>query len=82
MIRRIAFCVPDEFADAFASARLRIFWDDRNDPSVDAPLGLFFGAGSLLRRRETNLRSFDRPCVWMSQATMADRISVRASGCE
>ncbi|HEX4413571.1 MAG TPA: DUF2961 domain-containing protein [Lacipirellulaceae bacterium] len=49
MIRRIAFRVPDKFADAFAAARLRIFWDDRTEPSVDAPLGLFFGAGSLLR---------------------------------
>ncbi len=49
MIRRIAFRVPDESADAFAAARLRMFWDDRHEPSVDAPVALFFGAGSLLR---------------------------------
>ncbi len=49
MIRRIAFRVPDESAEAFAAARLRIFWDDRPEPSVDAPVALFFGAGSLLR---------------------------------
>jgi hypothetical protein len=48
-IRRIAFSVPDEMADQFASARLRIIWDDRSEPSVDVPVGLFFGTGSLMR---------------------------------
>ena len=49
MIRRLAFHVPDKFAESFASARLRIYWEDRQEPSVDVPVGLFFGAGSLLR---------------------------------
>jgi hypothetical protein len=52
MVRRIAFTVPREFADNFAQSRLRIFWDARSEPSVDAPIGLFFGAGSLLRDPE------------------------------
>jgi hypothetical protein len=49
MIRRIVFRVPEASAERFAAARLRIFWDDRELPSVDAPVGLFFGAGSMLR---------------------------------
>jgi hypothetical protein len=49
MIRRIAFSIPERAAEQFANLRLRIFWDDRPRPSVDAPVGLFFGAGSLLR---------------------------------
>jgi hypothetical protein len=32
---------------ALSKARLRITWDDRKEPSVDAPLGLFFGAGRI-----------------------------------
>jgi hypothetical protein len=52
MIRRIAFRVSDAFADAFAAARLRIYWDGAKDPSIDAPVGLFVGAGSLLRDPE------------------------------
>src|SRR5690606_17524832 len=49
MIRRIAFSVPAAHAADLAKARLRITWDDRREPSVDAPLCLFFGTGSLLR---------------------------------
>jgi hypothetical protein len=49
MFRRIAFTVPQESAESFAQSRLRIYWDGRSEPSVDAPVGLFFGAGSLLR---------------------------------
>ena len=49
MIRRLAFTVPEESAQGFADSRLRIYWDGRPEPSIDAPAGLFFGAGSLLR---------------------------------
>ncbi|HEX4477386.1 MAG TPA: DUF2961 domain-containing protein [Polyangiaceae bacterium] len=31
-------------------ARLRVTWDGRASPSIDAPLALFFGAGSLYNR--------------------------------
>ncbi|MCA9100463.1 MAG: DUF2961 domain-containing protein, partial [Planctomycetales bacterium] len=48
-IRRIALRVPEASAAQFAEARLRVYWDDRSEPSIDAPVGLFFGAGSLLR---------------------------------
>ena len=30
-------------------ARLRVWWDGRRQPSIDAPAGLFFGTASLLR---------------------------------
>jgi hypothetical protein len=59
-IRRLAFRVPEASAAALAGARLRIYWDDRPAPSVDAPLGLFFGTGSLLHTPEQEyiVRSF------------------------
>ena len=44
-IRALEFSVPREQALAFSRARLRITWDGRRDPSVDAPIALFFGAG-------------------------------------
>ncbi len=34
----------------FSRARLAITWDDRAEPSVDAPVALFFGAGILYNR--------------------------------
>ncbi len=48
-IRRLAFRVPDAAADAFLRARLRVWWDDREQPSIDAPAGLFFGTATLMR---------------------------------
>jgi hypothetical protein len=40
-------------ASALAGVRLRITWDGRSAPSVDAPLPLFFGAGTLYNRDDT-----------------------------
>lgn len=34
---------PDR--EALARARVRIWWDGRSTPAVDAPLGMFFGSG-------------------------------------
>ncbi|HKU40019.1 MAG TPA: DUF2961 domain-containing protein [Polyangiales bacterium] len=42
--------LPRDQAVALARARLRITWDDRAEASVDAPLALFFGSGSLYNR--------------------------------
>jgi len=50
MLRAIDFSVPEAEAVAFGRARLRITWDDRAQPSVDAPIALFFGAGTLYNR--------------------------------
>lgn len=59
-IRAIKFTVPKDQADAFSKAFLRITWDDARHPSVDAPVGLFFGAGSLYNRenREYLVKAF------------------------
>ena len=49
-IRAIKFIVPRAQAAAFGDAHLRIFWDDSKYPSVDAPVKLFFGTGSMFNR--------------------------------
>jgi hypothetical protein len=51
-IRKLSFSVPREQAIDFGRARLRIIWDARKAPSVDVPLALFFGAGTLYNRDE------------------------------
>jgi len=59
-LRKLQFSVPLDQAIAFGRARLRITWDGRREPSVDAPVSLFFGAGTLYNRdqREYLVRSF------------------------
>lgn len=47
MIRAIKFSAPRDQAFAFGKCRLRLTWDDRWHPSIDALLDLFFGAGQL-----------------------------------
>jgi hypothetical protein len=49
-IRALKIAVPRAEAPALSDARIRITWDDRATPSVEAPLGLFFGAGLLHNR--------------------------------
>lgn len=46
-IRALKLSVPIEQAEQFGKCRLKITWDNRSFPSVDAPLDLFFGAGLL-----------------------------------
>lgn len=50
VIRAIVLDVPKDRAIAVSRARLRISWDGLSEPSVDAPLALFFGTGSLYNR--------------------------------
>jgi hypothetical protein len=50
VVRLIRFAVAKDNAIALAKVRLRITWDDRPNSSVDAPLPLFFGAGTLYNR--------------------------------
>ncbi len=50
MIRALEFSVSNDQALDFGRARLRVTWDDRSEPSIDAPLALFFGAGTLYNR--------------------------------
>jgi hypothetical protein len=49
-IRALRFTVPIDAAVAFGRARLRVTWDERTAPSIDAPVALFFGAGTLFNR--------------------------------
>jgi len=50
-IRALKLTVPRDRARELSDARIRVTWDDRASPSIDAPLALFFGAG-LLHNRE------------------------------
>jgi hypothetical protein len=60
MIRALKITVPPASGDALGAARIRMTWEDRSQPSVDAPLSLFFGAGNLRNHdgREWLVKSF------------------------
>jgi hypothetical protein len=60
VLRELSFRVRKVDAEKFAAGRLRITWDGRATPSVDAPVALFFGAGSLYNRdgREFLVQAF------------------------
>jgi hypothetical protein len=47
MLRKLNLSAPADRAARFGACRLVITWDDRAVPSIDAPLALFFGAGTL-----------------------------------
>jgi hypothetical protein len=74
MLRALEFSVPRAQALAFSNARLRVTWDDRATPSIDAPVALFYGAGLLYNRngREYLVRSlpmvirYDKNRVYLS----------------
>ena len=59
-LRALEFSAPRASALDFGKLRLRITWDDAAHASVDAPLALFFGAGTLHNRdnREYLVRAF------------------------
>jgi hypothetical protein len=50
MLRALELDVPREAAVGFSRARLRVTWDGRKTPSIDAPVALFYGAGTLYNR--------------------------------
>lgn len=60
MIRELTVTAPAAEAPALDQARLRVTWDGRKSPSIDAPVALFFGAGTLYNRdqREYLVRAF------------------------
>lgn len=45
--------IPRAQSIDLARARIAITWDDETEPSIDAPLALFFGSGSLYNRANT-----------------------------
>jgi hypothetical protein len=49
-VRKIALSAPKGAATALARVRLRMTWDGRKEASVDAPVPLFFGTGTLYDR--------------------------------
>lgn len=60
LLRALDLSVPRAAALAFGRARLRVTWDDAALPSIDAPVALFFGAGTLHRAddREFLVKAF------------------------
>jgi hypothetical protein len=60
MLRALELSAPKEAALALGRARLRVTWDDRPHPSIDAPVALFYGAGTLYNRdgREYLVKGF------------------------
>lgn len=60
MIRALQFSVNRQDALEFGRARLRLTWDDSPYASVDAPVALFFGSGTLYNRddREYLVKAF------------------------
>jgi hypothetical protein len=50
VVRALKIKIPLDKALALEHARLLITWDDATHPSVDAPLCLFFGAGTFFNR--------------------------------
>jgi hypothetical protein len=59
-IRALKFSIPRDQALALSNVHLRVTWDGRRDPSIDAPLALFYGAGTLYNRddREFLVKAF------------------------
>lgn len=60
LLRALQCSVSKDHAVAFGKSRLRIYWDNSVAPSVDAPVALFFGAGTLYNRenREYLVKAF------------------------
>src|SRR5262249_16824498 len=60
MLRAMELDVPKDRAVAFSRARLRVTWDGREQPSIDAPVALFYGTGTLYNRdgREHLVKGF------------------------
>jgi hypothetical protein len=51
-IRALKLTLPLDEATELERLRLQVTWDDAGYPSIDAPLCLFFGAGTLYNRDE------------------------------
>jgi hypothetical protein len=60
LLRLLQFSAPLSEAVDFGGLRLRVTWDGAAAPSIDAPVALFFGAGTLHRRddREYLVKAF------------------------
>lgn len=52
VVRAFRLTLPLQQAEKLERMRLLVTWDDRTTPSIDAPLCLFFGAGTLYNREQ------------------------------
>lgn len=52
VVRALKFTLPLAKAIDLEDVRLLVTWDDRISPSIDAPLALFYGTGTLYNRDE------------------------------
>jgi hypothetical protein len=59
-LRALTFSISRDQARAFQNVHLRVTWDGRAQPSIDAPIALFYGAGTLYNRddREYLVKAF------------------------
>ncbi|HEY9534608.1 MAG TPA: DUF2961 domain-containing protein [Mucilaginibacter sp.] len=59
-VRAFKLTLPLDKADELEHLRLQVTWDNAKQPSIDAPLALFFGAGTLYNRdsREYLVKGF------------------------
>jgi hypothetical protein len=59
-IRVLSLSIARDQAKAFENAHLLVTWDGRPEPSIDAPISLFFGSGTLYNRdnREYLVKAF------------------------
>jgi hypothetical protein len=59
-VRALEFSVSRSQALAFQNIRLRVTWDGREQPSIDTPIALFYGTGTLYNRdnREFLVKAF------------------------
>ncbi|RPE09209.1 DUF2961 domain-containing protein [Chitinophaga lutea] len=51
-VRALKLTLPLDKAETLERVRLRVTWDDAAHPSIDAPLCLFFGAGTFFNREK------------------------------
>jgi hypothetical protein len=59
-IRALTFSIARDQALAFKDVHLRVTWDGRRQPSIDVPMALFYGAGTLYNpdNREYLVKAF------------------------
>lgn len=51
-VRALKLTLPLDKAEALERVHLRVTWDNREQPSIDAPLCLLFGAGTFFNREK------------------------------
>ena len=62
-LRVLRLIVPTASSAAIETARVRVTWDGRAAPSIDSPVPLFFGAGTLFNRNSAEYLVKSLPAV-------------------